>query len=294
MNKKRAFCVLRLTFLAFGASIFTQAQVSPSPASLTIEEVVKLQRAGFSEDVIITRIKKNGKAFDLSTDELVELHKIGINDRVIRFLLDPSQPYAAPATQAPSQPEPATPPKPSVPEKQYSEDDHASKVPPEPGLYLLKDQMFAKIDAKILLGFDEKGRIGGPLKKSKVITYLVGATAKIRASEQARNFYLRLAEGRAIEEIVLMSFARKGGRRELETGPVGKKQEFRAESMRAFDSLEVGQRLHRLTPAKLGAGEYLFFQLGSADPTKGSYGKGFDFGVDEPGGTSSKPTSPKH
>ena len=33
---------------------------------------------------------------------------------------------------------------------------------------------------------------------------------------------------------------------------------------------------------KLGMGEYLFFQLGSAEPPKGIYGKGFDFGIGDP------------
>jgi hypothetical protein len=65
-------------------------------------------------------------------------------------------------------------------------------------------------------------------------------------------------------------------------GPPGPKPEFRAEAMRQFDSLEVGPNLFRLTAIKLIRGEYLFFQLGSAEPAKGSYGKGFDFAVDEP------------
>src|SRR5437868_58293 len=62
-------------------------------AALTVEEVVKLSQSGFSEELIITKIKKNGKAFDLSADELLDIKKAGVSDNVIRFLLDPSQPY---------------------------------------------------------------------------------------------------------------------------------------------------------------------------------------------------------
>ena len=90
------------------------------------------------------------------------------------------------------------------------------------------------------------------------------------------------AEGKAIEEIVLIALERKSDRRELEMGPSGKKQEFKAEAIRQFDSLEIGAQLFRITPAKLSTGEYLFFQIGSAEPPKGSYGKGFDFGIEEP------------
>src|SRR4026209_1575761 len=83
-----------------------RAQQPKSAESLTLEEVVKLSKAGFSEELIITRIKKSGKAFDLSTDELVELRRTGIGESIIKFLLDPSQPYTPPA---PPPPPPARP-----------------------------------------------------------------------------------------------------------------------------------------------------------------------------------------
>jgi hypothetical protein len=65
-------------------------------------------------------------------------------------------------------------------------------------------------------------------------------------------------------------------------GPPGPKPELKAEAMRQFDSVEVGARLFRIGTGKLPKGEYLFFHLGSAEPPKGSYGKGYDFGIDVP------------
>jgi hypothetical protein len=44
----------------------------------------------------------------------------------------------------------------------------------------------------------------------------------------------------------------------------------------------VGLRLFKISPSKLGKGEYLFFLVGSAEPPKGNFGKGYDFGIDEP------------
>ena len=64
-------------------------------------------------------------------------------------------------------------------------------------------------------------------------------------------------------------------------GP-GPKQELKAAVMRQFDSIEVGPRLFKLTTSKLAKGEYLFFLIGSAEPPKGSEGKGYDFGIEEP------------
>ena len=206
---------------------------------------------------------------------------------MIKFLLDPSQPYSPAPSPAPVSPAakpdtPAAAASPPPPTKHYPPDDHASRVPPEPGLYRFPTDQPSKIDVKILLGVKSGAGLGKVLmKKDKIIGYLVGPAAKTRIPDKAPVFYLRLPEGKAIEEIVLVAFEHKSDRREIEMGP-GPKQEFKAEALRQFDSLEVGPALFRITPGKLTKGEYLFFQLGSAEPPKGSYGKGFDFGLDDP------------
>jgi hypothetical protein len=283
-------CSVLLRFLCLGAVLagvaVTRAQPPQSGDSLTVEEVVKLSKAGFSEEVIVTKIRKNGKPFDLNAAELMELKKLGIGDSIIKFLLDPSQPY----TPQPTPPPPtktdaptAIPPPVSPPVKHYPADDYASRVPPEPGLYRFPGEELVKVDIKILLGTKEGAGLGKVLmKKGKVIGYLVGPAAKTRIKEPTPVFYMRLPEGKAIEEVVLVAFDRKTDRREIEMGPPGPKQEIKAEAMRQFDSLEVGPSLFKLNTAKLVRGEYLFFQLGSAEPPKGSYGKGFDFAVDVP------------
>jgi|ERR1700722_2610838 len=272
--------MLALTGTQFGL----QAAQSPGTTStpLSVEEVVKLSQTGLAEELIITKIKKNGKAFDLNTDELLELKKAGVSDTVIKFLLDPSQPYTPPA---PPPPVPASGSdlasgisKPSVPAKQYPDDSHASEVPPEPGLYRFPKDVPSKIDLKMLLGIKEGGFL---VKKGKVIAYLVGPASKTRVPEGAPIFYMRLPEGKGIEEVVLVALERKGDRREIEMGP-GPKEELKAGAMRQFDSLEVGPRLFKITTSKLVKGEYLFFQVGSAEPAKGNFGKGYDFGIEEP------------
>jgi hypothetical protein len=152
-------------------------------------------------------------------------------------------------------------------------------VPAEPGLYRFPAEALLKIDVKLLLGSEAKGSL---LKKGKVVAYITGAAARTRIKEPSPVFYLRLPEGKAIEEIVLITLERKSNSREVEMGPSGKKQEFKAEAIRQYDSLEIGPQLFKITPVKLAKGEYLFLQIGSAEPPKGSYGKGFDFGIEEP------------
>jgi hypothetical protein len=260
-----------------------RAQSPKSSESLTVEEVVQLSKAGFSDDVIITKIRKNGRAFDLNPAELLELRNIGISDSVIKFLLDPSQSYTPQPPSPPGRPDTGgTVPSPARPlAKDYPPDRYAPKVPPEPGLYLIQGELPLRVDIKILLGTKEGAGLGKVLmKKGKLIGYLVGPVAKSRIKNAMPVFYMRLPEGKAIEEIVLVAFDRRADRREIEMGPAGSKQELKKESMRQFDSLEVGPSLFKLSPIKLAEGEYLFFQLGSAEPPKGSYGKGFDFAIE--------------
>jgi hypothetical protein len=243
-----------------------QSQKSAGP--LTLEEVVKLSQTGVSEELIIAKIKKNGKAFDLSAEELVDLRKAGVSDSVIKLLLDPSLPYSPPSPPAA---------KSSAPIRQYPPDIYASRVPGEPGLYLFPKDAPLEIEIKMLLGVKE-----GSKKKSKIIAYLVGPASKTRIKETAPTFYIRLPEGKGIEEVVLVSFDRRNDRREIEMGPTGSELQLRPEAVRQFDSLEVGPHLFKITASKLPKGEYLFFLAGSAEPPKGSYGKGYDFGIEEP------------
>lgn len=284
------FSVYLLMLMAALASMrpaLLGAQSANTAIPLTVEEVVRLSKTGFSEELIITKIKKNGKAFDLSTDELLELKRSGVSENVVKFLLDPAQPYApAPVVSAgPGAPEARAGALsiPSAPAKQYPEDPYAARVPPEPGLYRFPAGSPQSVDLKLLLGTTEGAGLGKVImKKGKVVAYLPGPVSKSRVTEPAPTFYLRLPDGRGIEEVLLLTLERKGDRREIEMGPAGPKPELKAETIRRFDPVEVGARLFKITPDKLAGGEYLFFLMGSAEPPKGSYGKGYDFGVDTP------------
>jgi len=150
-------------------------------------------------------------------------------------------------------------------------------------LYLFVDDKPVKTEIRILLGENEGGLTTKITKKGKAIGYLVGPTANTKTGETTPTFYLRLPEGKPIEEVVLMALNQTKERREVVIGPSLDKQQLKAASMRPFDSLEVGPRLFKVTPSKnLTKGEYLFLLLGSAEPPKGSYGKVYDFSIQAP------------
>ncbi len=273
-----------LYVLLVGSSVSPlAAQSTARTTPLSVEEVLKQSQGGVSEELIITEIKKNGKPFDLNSDEILDLKKSGVSDTVIKYLLDPSQPYTPPAPppKAPETPAPTPPPK-APPAKKYPPDANAAHVPPDPGLYTFAPGSLQTSEIKILLGEKEGAGLGKVImKKGKVIAYLVGPAAKTRVAEGAPVLYIRLPEGKGIEELLLVALERKNDRRELDIEPPAPKPE----TLRQFDSLEVGAGLYRLTPAKLIKGEYMFYLNGSAEPAKGSYGKGYDFGAGPaPGG----------
>jgi hypothetical protein len=272
--------VITLTFHAKG-------QTDTNSPPLGVEDVVKLCKAGLTDELVITRIKKNGKAFDLSPDELIELRKNGVSDTVIKYLLDPTQPYTPPPPPAPvaaTVPAATAPPSvPAAPAKQYPADPYAARIPADPGIYQIADDAPVRIEIRTLLGINEGPGIGKVMmKKGKMIGYLVGPNSKNRVLAGTLSFYIRLPEGRSMEDLALLAMDARRDRREIEMGPPGPKTELKADAMRSFDSVEVGPRLFRATTGKLGKGEYLFFFLGSAEPPKGTYGKGYDFGIDVP------------
>ena len=56
-------------------------------ASITKEEIVKLSQDGVSDDTIIAKIRQDRSAFRLSADEILELKKAGVSDRVVQAML---------------------------------------------------------------------------------------------------------------------------------------------------------------------------------------------------------------
>lgn len=256
------------------------AQSAPAGPALTVEEVLKMWKTNVPEDLIITMIKKNGKAFNLVPEELQELRNAGMSDIVLKFLLDPSIPYAPPAPPSPAPP-PVARPDTRTPPKQYPADSNVQKIPADSGLYRIADGSPQKTDIKLLLGVNQGPGVGKVLmKKAKAVGYLIGSISKTRVEEPSPTLYIRLPEGKTIEEVVLVALDQEKDRRKIEVGPTLEKQQLKADAMRPFDSLEVGPRLFRVTPAKLAKGEYMFFLLGSAEPPKGVYGKGYDFGIE--------------
>ena len=83
------------------------AQRPAPPARMTVEDVVRLARAGVGEEVILAQIGSKQQFFDLTTDQLLMLKSASVSDRVIRVMMSrPS--LAAQAAPAPAAPRAAS------------------------------------------------------------------------------------------------------------------------------------------------------------------------------------------
>ena len=84
-----------LCLVLVGISTATDPQsgdTTSSPAAksqrngITVEDVIKLSKAGLGDDLIIAQIKKRPHPFDLWTNQLIQLKSAHVSDRVIQAM----------------------------------------------------------------------------------------------------------------------------------------------------------------------------------------------------------------
>ena len=281
----KAWCLIFAAFVLLdsAATVCGQEPAKPiTPGSLTLEEVLKWHQSKQTEELIITRIRRNGKPFDLNSDETAELQKMGLSENVVKYLLDPTLPYSPPPPPAPSSnTSVAPPPKPSKPPAYPI----VLKVPPEIGLYIMDDpEKPLQLELKPIVVSKQPGKLGakltGGLLKGQTVGSIAGRAAKARVAANVSKVYARLGEKTAAEDLALVMMTKEDARRDLNFGPKPDKPAFPVSAVRQFESKDVGQGVLMLSLPKLVAGEYIFFILGSGEEKKGTLGKGWEFGVE--------------
>jgi len=240
---------------------------------LTMDDVIKLSKAGFSDDVIIQKVKKNGQAFDLSPDEMVQLKSAGVSDKVVQVMLDPAQ-ADAPPTPATSSVKAAGDP----------------SLPDEMGVYYRKqpDIPWSDLPPEVI-----NWKTGGVMKsiasygvvKGDVNGHLQGKNAKTLVTTGSQ-FLVVAAEGVAINEYQLLRLHENSDNREFrsQTGGVFHSSGGAAKDQLQFDGTKVAPRHYLIVlPATLKPGEYGFLPPGAVASTNaaGSTGKIYAFRVVE-------------
>ncbi len=269
--------------MALGSLVVVTAQEPAKVPSgqLAIEDIVQMSRASVSDELIIARVKRNGKPFDLNTAEIVELRKAGVSEIVLKYLVDPTLPYTPPQAPPPTAPQSAAPvatlPAGPAPNPLFA------KIPPEPGLYYMMDEdNYVALDQKSLVPTRQPGKFASlpGLPKGHIIGAVIGESARVRVPRTPVTIYARLGEKLSMDDFTLVRLEPADKRRDLDFGTKAGKATFKVQSLLQFDSKQVAPGLYRLSLSTKIAGEYLFFILGSGDEKKGILGKGYDFGTD--------------
>jgi hypothetical protein len=284
-------------------TIVTKPQVAPAPkpAELTVEQVVQLVQAGLSDDLVIAKIKKNNKAFDLSTDELLKLKAAKVSENIIMLLMDPTaQPKVAPPPPPP--PAPATLPT-SIPEqdkavttgepktafqKTVETQQTNTTVPEEQGLYWLKGgKELVRIEgsavSNVRTGSTLVSGLTAGIKKAKMNAQLKGARSEFRMKERQPQFYFYLPENASVVDFLLLKIGQRLDVRQIE---IGEKTFWKLQAgvdhtaQVEFTYKRIKNRLYLVTPNhELEPGEYGFYSMGvSAVELKNS--RVYDFGID--------------
>jgi hypothetical protein len=240
---------------------------------LTIDDIIKLSTAGFSDDVIIEKIKKNGLAFDLSTDQMIQLKSAGVSDKVVQVMLDPAKadaPAAPTAAAAKAGSDPSLPDEIGV---------YYRKQPDTPWGDLLPEVVNWKTGG-VMKSFASHGIV-----KGDVNGHLQGKNSKTVATT-ATQFMVVAAEGVAITEYQLLKLHENGDNREFRsrTGGVFHASGGDAKDELQFEGTKVAPRHYLIVlPAELKMGEYGLLPPGAVASTNaaGSTGKIYTFRVVE-------------
>src|ERR1017187_2057105 len=90
---------LMMVTLAVCLAASMTPQILNAQSTLNNDAVVKLVRAGLSEDLVISTINSQPGFYDTSTDGLIALKKAGVSDRIVGAIVTRS---TAPATAPPA------------------------------------------------------------------------------------------------------------------------------------------------------------------------------------------------
>jgi hypothetical protein len=216
--------------------------------ALTNEGVVKLVKAGLSEDLVISAIADQPGNFLLGANDLVALKEGGVSEKVIRAMMAKGKPGGAVAP-------PAAAPKPDA----IKVESTLAALPAGSVYYKKGAEYFELLTEEI------RWKTSGAMKSFASVGIIKKDLGGTLTGPSSRNFLqnpmeviLAPQQGMSINNFILlpMKVAGKGGEREFMVGPINAKSGV-AKGAIAFGVEKVGPNHFRLVlPTPLGPGEY--------------------------------------
>ena len=262
MKKMIVICIVAAIFV--GIRSFGQAP-------LTNDSVVKLVKAGLTEDVILSMVNLQPSRYSLTPDDLIGLKKDGVSDKIIAAMIAKGSSSAT--NSASSTPAVSTPP------------DATTAL--EIGVYFKKKDQWVELMPEVInwkTGGLLKGIASGGLIKGDVNGNIKGAQSRNTVTTPL-EFLLKTSEGVAITEYQLIRLRKNKNDREFRTvtGGVLHASGGATRDVVDFEGKRIGNRtFSAVLPDNIGAGEYGFLPPGAvASKNAASIGKMYTFRIVE-------------
>jgi hypothetical protein len=291
----RLTCLLLMVALPGVAQQAGAKKASAPPAkahSLSVDGVLAMVQAELSDDVVIARLRKQDKAFDLEPDDMIRLKKAKVSDPVLKVMLDPKVDLTAPLAPTPlyqpavfpgfaaNRASGATPSLGTV-----SGDLNDPTTAHDSGIYLYTKDREGKPQMVVLERASYQGAKSGGMfataithgiVKAKTRAMIPGAHANFRVSDSSPVFYFYFDDKQAglgktyfgvgslsnPNQFVLLKLEIKKSDRETVIGKYsewGSSSGSDAGATVPFKSERIRNGLYKVTIDALQPGEYCFF-----------------------------------
>jgi hypothetical protein len=262
--------------------ILIAAAILPAQTPMTNDTVIKMVKAGLSDDIVLGSIRNQPPGFSVEPEDLIALKKAGVSDKVVAAIVEKAM--AAPAAPAPAAP--VSPP--AAPAAAPTGNPLAkAPLPTEIGVYYLKDGAWKELPPEVV-----NVKTGGILKTIGTAGIVKGdVNGHINGTHSANKLanpvelLVYAPEGTAITEYQLLRLREQKNSREFRTmtGGVLHQSGGATRDLVQFEGRKIAPRTFQITMPGLGPGDYGLLPPASADPnaSSGRIGKIFSFWIIE-------------
>jgi hypothetical protein len=235
------------------------------------DSVIKLAKAGLSEDLIVSTVSSSPGAYDTSTDGLIALKSAGVSDKVVAAIVAKA---SAPATP------PATAAAPAGTGRPAGIDDVGVYYKDRNGTWMSLMSEVVNFKSGGVL----KGMATGGMIKGDINGHIQGKQSKIQLTFPA-VLAVFVPEGTEITEYQLLRLRQNGNNREFRsvTGGVYHVSGGATRDAVQFEPQKIAPRVYQITlDANFGKGEYGLLPPNSTGSSNmGSAGKIYSVSIAE-------------
>lgn len=259
--------ILAILFLAICPLLVAQ-QV------LNNDSVIKLVKAGLSDDLIVSTIIASAGNYDSSAEGIIALKTAGASDKVVAAIVAKANapaPVAAPLVVPPA-------PVAAVPAAPAAAESDDPKGPHDPGIYIYVGRKMIHLGSTAYtVRNDQSWLLSGPLAPQKFVAVVDSPSAIVQISDHSAEFYFYAAGvgNPSPNDFVLVRLETKSNNRET---PI-RKDMHRKDNI-ALTATKISSATYKVAlDAPLQTGEYGFISAAPAPFNRKSELILFDFGV---------------